>query len=307
MSAVIDARGVGVRIGRRDILKGIDLQLQRGAVTCLIGPNGAGKTTLLETLGGVDQPTSGRIEREGRVAAALQGGALARRTARKNVELALAWWGAAREERSSRALAALELLGVRELADQPGRTLSGGEARRVHLARALSLSPDALLLDEPFAGLDVTARADLLYTAAEVLRAPERATLVVVHDRSEAWALADRVVVMLDGEIAAEGSPSEVFERPPTLEVARFVGFVGTIEEPGAVRVFRPSDVRVDASGEMRGTVKRRVPLEDGVRIELIMERGAVVAVAPPPGPEVGDEVRVALHGGLRYTAEPPL
>ena len=175
----------------------------------LIGPNGAGKSTLLAALAGLLGPaTRGTVERRGgRVAAALQAPALAQRTARANVEAALRHGGVSRgataaTARSQRCTA----MGARALADRAGpRALSGGEARRVHLARGLEA--DALLLDEPFAGLDAPTRAELLYDAASALRDTRRATLVVVHDRAEAWALADRVLVMLDGRVAADGPP----------------------------------------------------------------------------------------------------
>jgi ABC-type sulfate/molybdate transport systems ATPase subunit len=193
-------------------------------------------------------------------------------------------------------------MGARDLAERPARALSGGEARRVHLARALALEADVLLLDEPFAGLDVPTRAELLYDAASALRDPRRATLVVVHDRAEAWALADRVLVMLDGRVAAEGAPDAVFATPPTPDVARFVGFVGRIEdESGAVRMLRPQDVALDPAAALRARVTRLVPVEDGVRVELSLDRGRLVALTPAPGPDPGAEVGVRLLGGVSF------
>ena len=217
---VVRARGVAVARAGVEVVRDVDLALAAGEVVVLIGPNGAGKSTLLAALAGLLPATRGTVERRGRVAAALQAPALAQRTARANVEAALAWWGVARRDRRDRALAALHAMGARALADRPARALSGGEARRVHLARALALEADALLLDEPFAGLDAPTRAELLYDAASALRDTRRATLVVVHDRAEAWALADRVLVMLDGRVAADGPPVVVFGSPPTPEVA---------------------------------------------------------------------------------------
>ena len=192
-------------------------------------------------------------------------------------------------------------MGAGELAERPARTLSGGEARRVHLARVLALDAELLLLDEPFAGLDAPTRADLLYDAASALRASTRATLVVAHDRVEAWALADRVAVMFEGRIAAEGAPEEIFGAPPTPEVAAFVGFAGRLEEPDAVRLLRPQDVALDGDGPLRGRVTRLVPVEDGVRVELALDDGRVVALAPAPGPELGAEVSLRLEGGVRF------
>src|SRR5262249_29606890 len=147
------------------------------------------------------------------------------------------------------------------LARRPAAELSGGEARRVHLARAMAVDPDVLLLDEPFAGLDPATRADLLYDVASAIRSPSRATLIVIHDRAEAWALADRVVVMIDGRVVASGSPREVLETPPSPEVARFVGFSGELHRGSELLMLRPRDVELDPRGSIRGTVARRVPV----------------------------------------------
>jgi ABC-type nitrate/sulfonate/bicarbonate transport system ATPase subunit len=299
--AVLRARGVAVARAGTEVVRDVDLALAAGEVVVLIGPNGAGKSTLLAALAGLLETTRGTVERRGRVAAALQAPALAQRSARANVEAALAWWGVARRDRRERALAALHTMGARALADRPVRALSGGEVRRVHLARALALEADALLLDEPFAGLDAPTRAELLYDAASALRDPRRATLVVVHDRAEAWALADRVVVMLDGRVAADGPPATVFGTPPTPEVAAFVGFAGRLEEPGATRLLRPQDVVLDAGGPHRARVTRLVPVEDGVRVELALDHGRLVALAPAPGPRPGTEVGVRLLGGVSF------
>jgi ABC-type nitrate/sulfonate/bicarbonate transport system ATPase subunit len=299
--AVLRARGVAVTRGGKAVVRDVDLALAPGEVVVLIGPNGAGKSTLLAALAGLLPAARGTVERRGRVAAALQTPALAQRSARANVEAALAWWGVARRDRRERALAALHAMGARALADRPARTLSGGEARRVHLARALALEADALLLDEPFAGLDAPTRAELLYDAASALRDERRATLVVVHDRAEAWALADRVLVMLDGRIAADGAAATVFGAPPSPEVAAFVGFAGRIEEPGAIRLLRPQDVVLDDASDLRARVVRLVPVEDGVRVELALDRGRLVAMTPAPGPRPGAEVGVRLLGGVSF------
>jgi ABC-type nitrate/sulfonate/bicarbonate transport system ATPase subunit len=298
---VLRARGVAVARAGVEVVGGVDLDLRAGEVVVVIGPNGAGKSTLLAALAGLLPVARGTVERNGRVAAALQAPALANRTARANVEAALQWWGVPRRARGDRALAALQAIGARGLADRPSRALSGGEARRVHLARALALEADALLLDEPFAGLDAPARAELLYDAASALRDARRATLVVVHDRAEAWALADRVVVLLDGAVAADGPPAAVFARPPTPAVAAFVGFAGRLEEPGTLRLLRPQDVALDEDAPLRARVTRLVPVEDGVRVELALEHGRLVALAPAPGPAPGAEVGVRLLGGVTF------
>jgi ABC-type sulfate/molybdate transport systems ATPase subunit len=302
---VLRTFGLSVAYRRRVVVNEVDLTLRRGEVVAVLGPNGAGKSTLLSALGGLLEPSAGAIECDGRVATALQSPALARRSARANVEAALAWWGVPRLERSERALAALELMGVRDLADRPARTLSGGEARRVHLARALAVAPDVLLLDEPFAGLDASTRADLLYDAQSALRSPSRGTLIVVHDRAEAWALADRVVVLLEGSVVADGNPRHLLERPPSAPVAEFLGYSGRLAEPdGSVTLVRPAQVVIDPDGPLTARVDRRVPLEDGVRLELALDRGRLAAVVPEPGPAVGADVRLSVEGGVTFDAD---
>src|SRR5262249_60886403 len=122
---------------------------------------------------------------------------LAGRSVVANVDLAQAWWGVRRKERRPRSIAALTELRVDHLAKRYAGSLSGGERRRVHLARGLAVRPDLLLLDEPFAGLDPESHAGLIEDSSTALRTTSSATLVVVHDRADAWALADPAVVLL--------------------------------------------------------------------------------------------------------------
>jgi ABC-type sulfate/molybdate transport systems ATPase subunit len=304
VSVVVRANGLGADRGGRTVLDDVSLDLERGEVVALLGPNGAGKTTLLTLLAGIARPERGNVERAGRVATALQAPAMARRTVLANVEAGLAWWGVPRPQRRQRALRALEAVGMGTMTGRAARSLSGGEARRVHLARVLATEPDALLLDEPFAGLDVSARADLLYAAASILREPRRATLIVVHDRAEAWALADRVVVLLDGRVAAAGAPEEVFRRPPTARAAAFLGFGGQVTDGDGVLRVRPEDVALDDAGPLLGRVTRRVPLEEGARLEVDVPNGRLVVSAPIPGPGPGDVVRLRVSGGVRYARD---
>ena len=308
MSApLLSCRGLTVQREGRVVVREVTLELKPGEVVALLGPNGAGKSTLLEALAGSVAASAGEIIRHGRVALALQSPDLARRSVMANLTAALGWWGVARPERRARAQAALEAMGAGHLAPRPAATLSGGERRRVHLARTLAVAPDVLLLDEPFAGLDPEARALLLEDAVQAVRAPDRATLIVVHDRAEAWALADRLLVMIDGTIAAAGAPRELLEHPPSEPVARFLGFDGDITVDGARLMTRPAHVVLDAAGPHRARVTRIVALQDGVRLELALDTGRLFAVAPLPGPALGDEVRVRLSGGVPLTRSPRL
>ncbi len=300
----LTCRGLTVRRGATEVVRGVDLSLYAGEVVALLGPNGAGKSTLLDALAGALTPAAGEVTRTGRVALALQSPDLARRSVLANVTLALGWWGVPRREREPRAREALRAIGAEHLASRAAVALSGGERRRVHLARTLALAPDVLLLDEPFAGLDPEARAGLLEDAAAAIRRPGRATLVVVHDRAEAWALADRLLIMIDGELVAVGPPRDLLERPPNESVARFLGFDGSLSVPGGRLLTRPAHVIIDPAGDRAGRVVRAIPLEDGARLELSLDAGHVFALAPVPGPRVGERVRFRVQGGVRVDAD---
>ena len=282
--------------GGAPLLRDIDLSVRAGEVLAILGPNGVGKSTLLAACAGLLTPASGHVDARGRVATLQQTPALAHRTVEENVELALRWSGqrTTRSERRDRAHAALERLGVEHLAGRSASTLSGGEARRVHLARGVVV-----------AGLDAGTRADLLYDAASVRRSPDRATVIVVHDRAEAWALADRVAVLLDGVLEQVGSPEEVFRSPATERVADFVGFTGSLVEGDVVRRLRVGDVSLSDDGQFEATVVRRIPLEDGVRVELRSETAALALVASAPGPLPGSVVRFSVGTGCQFARSP--
>jgi ABC-type multidrug transport system ATPase subunit len=302
--AMLSCAHLSVRRGRREVVSDVSFELRVGELVAVLGPNGAGKSTLMEALAGSLEPASGTITRSGRVALALQSPDLARRTVAANVELALGWWGVARPQRRERAAAALAAMKADHLRDRSASTLSGGERRRVHLARAVSVRPDVLLLDEPFAGLDAATRAAMLDDTGAALRAWTTAALVVVHDRAEAWALADRLLVLLEGRLVADGPPRELLERPPTVQVARFLGFDGTLSRPGEeILLTRAQHVAIDPTGPLRARVTRSIPIEDGVRLELTLDHGKVYAVSPLPGPVTGDEIAVRVTGGVSFPA----
>ena len=305
---MLRARALRVARGPREVVQAIDFELRAGEVTALLGPNGAGKSTLLEALAGLLPRAGGELHRSGRVALSLQSPDLARRSVLANIELALGWWGVPRPQRRERADRALGAMQASHLRDRPAAALSGGERRRVHLARAVSVRPDILLLDEPFAGLDAATRATLLDDTGAALRAWASTTLVVVHDRAEAWALADRLLVLIDGRLVADGRPRDLFTHPPSVEVARFLGFDGMLtREDGELLMTRPQHVVLDPASGLRARVTRAIPVEDGLRLELELEldRGRVFALAPLPGAAVGELVGIRLTGGARFAAEP--
>jgi ABC-type sulfate/molybdate transport systems ATPase subunit len=300
---LLRATGLTVARGPRTVLRDVDLQLRGGELVALLGPNGAGKSTLLEALSGALVPVTGSIERHGSVAVALQSAEMARRSVLANLTAALGWWGVPRPQRAQRAREALEAIGAGHLARRPATALSGGERRRVHLARVLAVRPDVLLLDEPFAGLDPEVRAALLRDVERALRSPERATLVVVHDRAEAWALADRLLILIDGEIVADGPPATLLSAPPSALVARFLGYDGELRDGDELLLTRAAHVTIDDAGPYAATVARAIGLEDGVRLELTLADGRLSTVAQLPAPRVGESIRVRVDGGVRFRA----
>jgi ABC-type proline/glycine betaine transport system ATPase subunit len=157
------------------------------------------------------------------------------------------------------------------------------------------------MLDEPFAGVDAETRSALLEDSLLAIRSTARATLVVVHDRSEAWALADRLLILLDGRLVASGVPDDLLERPPTAAVARFLGFDGMLEDGERMLLTRPPHVVIDADGPLEARVGRAIPQEDWVRLALVLDGGTVYAVAARPAPVVGDVVRLRLVGGASF------
>jgi ABC-type nitrate/sulfonate/bicarbonate transport system ATPase subunit len=303
--SVLTLDDVAVRRGRRRVVHGVSLAVERGEIVAVLGPNGAGKSTLVEAVGGVLEVASGSLAVDGRVASVLQSPALARRSVRANVEIALAWWGVPRRERRLRAMEALEQMRVAHLARRQAVALSGGERRRVHVARGLALRPDLLLLDEPFAGLDAETRALLCEDTSSAVRQVAGGVLVVLHDRSEAWALADRLVVLMNGEVVATGAPAALLSAPPTAEVARFLGYDGELRRGDTLTLTRPPHVVIDAAGELDATVTRVVPQQDGVRLELELAEGVVRSWHPDPEVRVGDGLRIRLAGGVSFPAGP--
>jgi ABC-type multidrug transport system ATPase subunit len=299
---VLTLRDVVVRRGRRTVIPGLDLELRAGEVVALLGPNGAGKSTVVEVAGGILAPSSGTVTRHGRVATVLQTPGLASRSVRANVDLAQSWWGVPRGERRARTEAALAQLRAGHLAQRQAAALSGGERRRVHLARGLAVRPDLLLLDEPFAGLDPETHEALVQDTSAALRNAAEAVLVVLHERADAWALADRVVVLMDGRIAADGTPETMLHEPPSAEVARFLGYDGELVEPdGTLVLTRAAWVGIDPDGDLEATVTRALRLQDGTRVELTTAGGRLSSVLPDASVGVGDKVRVRVRHMARF------
>ena len=195
-------RGVSRRFGDRRVLRGLDLDIAPGELVGLLGASGSGKTTLLRVVAGLDRDATGDISVPDRRAVVYQEHRLLpwKRVA-ANVALGLA---GERDDRRRRARAALDEVGLADRADAWPVTLSGGEAQRAALARALVRDPQLLLLDEPFASIDALTRLRAQALVARLWAEHRPSVLLVTHDVEEALLLADRVVVLEHGRLAHE-------------------------------------------------------------------------------------------------------
>jgi sulfonate transport system ATP-binding protein len=202
---VASVRGVSKSFGEGLVLDGLDLDIRAGEFVALLGRSGSGKSTLLRALAGLEGVQHGSVEVDGRISVAFQEPRLMPwKRVRANVELALEAPRSRGPEirRSERAQQALDEVGLADKADVWPRTLSGGQAQRVSLARALAPEPGLLLLDEPFSALDALTRMDMHRLVLRLWERHRPGVLLVTHDVDEALVLADRVLVLVDGRIA---------------------------------------------------------------------------------------------------------
>lgn len=190
--------------GRTEVLRGLDLEIRKGEFVALLGRSGSGKSTLLRSLAGLDPAPAGEVRVEGRTSVAFQEPRLLPwRPVQENVALALLN-SPQRAERTQRTETALAEVGLEEKAEAWPLSLSGGQAQRVSLARALVSEPDLLLLDEPFSALDALTRIEMHRLVLQLWQRHEPAVLLVTHDVDEALMLADRVLVLDVGRVAHE-------------------------------------------------------------------------------------------------------
>jgi molybdopterin-binding protein len=233
---LLEATQLQRRYGQRQVLAIDSLQLCAGEVLAVLGPNGAGKSTLFRLLLLLENPDGGDIRLEGRrvrpgdVAARRRMAGLFQRpylftgSVRDNVEFGLKALGVSAAERQTRVTTALRDLGIEALSERGVVGLSGGEAQRVALARTVVLEPDVLLLDEPTANLDVTLQRRFREELGRVARTHSRGVILITHDPTDAFTLADRIAVLQDGRITQVAEPHTLVVQPATPFVAAFTG-----------------------------------------------------------------------------------
>ena len=217
-------------------VKELDFEIREGEFLAIMGPSGCGKTTTLRMLAGLEAPSIGEIRLNDRVMndvapherdTPLVWQSLALfpfLSARENVEFGLKMRGVEKAERKERALKWLDKMGILEFADRDISTLSGGQKQRVALARSLVMEPQILLLDEPLSALDAHLVIRMQAVLTDLQRELGITFVYVTHSQSEAFAMADRVIIMGKGEIAQIGTPKDIYREPANQFVAEFVG-----------------------------------------------------------------------------------
>jgi tungstate transport system ATP-binding protein len=280
--ALLQAESISVRRGDRIVLAPCSLSVNSGDRVAIYGPNGAGKSTLLQALAGLLQIASGTLSFRGkklgegvplldyhrRTAAVFQEPLLLRGTVRHNVELGLKLRGLDGAERDARVQPWLERLRIAHLADRSAGTLSGGEAQRTSLARALALDPEIFFLDEPFAALDAPTRARLADELAEILDERRIATLLVTHDFDEATELCERCVILDAGRVLQQDDMSAVGERPLSRRVAEIIGTSKILE--GRVIESGPGKTWLDWNGHR---IIATLQVQVGARVEFMIRQ----------------------------------
>ncbi len=233
------------RYGERDILKNINIRVDKGEAFALIGPTGAGKTTLLRLIDLLDLPTSGKIYFDGtdvtesgrrrlearrRMAFVLQKPVVFNTSIYDNIAYGLKWRGVREGSLRQKVSGILEMVDLLAYKNRDARTLSGGEAQRVAIARAIVSEPEVLLLDEPTANLDPISASKIEELITNIIHQYDTTIIMATHDMSQGQRLADRIGVLINGELLQTGDPRDVLNSPRRREVADFVGVENIID-----------------------------------------------------------------------------
>lgn len=294
------------------VLCGVDLDVSAGEVSAVLGASGTGKSTLLRCIAGLQRPDSGRIILRDSVVDAdgvhvpahkrlvglvpQEGALFPHLSVAENVG-----FGLKGRRQSQRIAQLLDLVGLPGAGGRRPHELSGGMQQRIAVARALAPRPGVIVLDEPFSALDAGLREEVREQVFRAIRADGATAVLVTHDREEAFAVADRVAVMMRGRVVQHDRPEQVYRRPVDLEVAMFVGETARIAD----RVFRPEDLALGA-GEPIGVgivTATRFHGHDSVITLRLGESSVQVRTLGAPDVAVGDRAPVGATGqGLSFS-----
>lgn len=302
MAIVVE--NVTKNFGSFQAVDNVSLEIESGSLVALLGPSGSGKSTLLRLIAGLETPDSGRIWITGQDATnksvqdrnigfVFQHYALFKHlTVRENIGFALDIRKVPKAKIKVRVQELLDLIQLNTLGDRYPSQLSGGQRQRVALARALAVSPQVLLLDEPFGALDAKVRKDLRAWLRRLHDEVHVTTVFVTHDQEEAMEVADELVVMNKGRVEQVGSPAQIYDQPASAFVMSFIGPVNVL--PSSSRIFqangidsaqpevflRPHDILVQTQPNgttVAAIVNRVIHMGWEVQAELVLDDGQVV------------------------------
>lgn len=293
----ISIRGVTKKFGEFTAVDGLNLEIKSGEFFSMLGPSGSGKTTVLRMIAGFELPSSGQVflynrdvtndapfDRE--VNTVFQDYALfPHLSVIENVEYGLKVRKMHKAERRTKALAALTKVHLADFADRKPSQLSGGQRQRVALARAIVVEPKILLLDEPLGALDLKLREKMQIELKELQRDLGITFIFVTHDQDEALTLSDRIAIFNNGKIEQIGSPVELYEKPATEFVARFVGTANVFEPEASKELFgnnsktmiRPEQIQIGEKGTP-AKVLETIYLGSSIRFILDMNGHQLIA-----------------------------
>jgi iron(III) transport system ATP-binding protein len=317
-AAEVEFENVGKRFGEKNALSEINFSIEPGSFVVLLGPSGSGKTTLLRCLAGIERPSSGSIRING-VSVAGEAGYLPPEkrdlamvfqdyalwphlTVRKNIGFPLNNSELSKTSRVERIDNLLERVGISHLAERYPNQLSGGEQQRVALARALAAEVGLILFDEPLSNLDADRRESLRIEIATLTRESGATALYITHDQSEAFALADKVGVLNQGELVQLGTPENIYSNPVNAFVTRFTGVAGEF----SIKEFKKvGDSRVEAylpfapNITIEATKIGKLPSDSNPSLFI---RSAGVSIFPETNEEgVPGEIRDVAFNGRGY------
>jgi ABC-type Fe3+/spermidine/putrescine transport system ATPase subunit len=320
----VQLRGVGKQFGEVQAVKPLDLTVAPGEFLTLLGPSGCGKTTLLRMIAGLERVSQGRISvgeadvtalppNRRDISIMFQDYALfPHKNVNDNIGYGLKMRGVARPERDRACADWLSRIGLTEYGGRFPGQLSGGQRQRVALARALILEPGVLLLDEPLGALDANLRRQLQGELKRMHKDVGLTFIAVTHDQEEALTMSDRIAVMRDGRIEQTGTPREVYDRPATEFVARFIGRCNVVEgragpfDGRTLEVETPSLGRIKAHATEARAVGSHVSV--AVRPEAIILAAEGAELTVEDAMFAGGSVRLDLRAadGSRIEAESP-
>jgi len=288
----VEFRDVVKRYGAATAVAGVSFTVEAGTLVTLLGPSGCGKTTTLRMIAGLELPSEGRILIAGRdvtnlsatqrdVSMVFQSYALfPHMSVLENVCYGLRRSGVAKAEAADHARDGLKQVGLEGYEQRQPSELSGGQQQRVAVARALVLKPSVLLFDEPLSNLDARLRRQMREEIRELQQRLGLTVVYVTHDQQEAMAVSDRIVVMNAGRIEQQGKPRELYERPATPFLVRFMGESNPLR--GSVRRLDPKRVRIRL-GDIDMDVDDSTAAEGEATIAV---RPEAITVEAAPGPE---------------------